>query len=557
MKKKFLALVTGAALLAATASVPAFAGTPASVTLNDVKNHMQGQAITIAGTATNLTDVIVEVFRPDNSLLFYDDVAVIGGMYSETITLPFDTIVGEYKIVVGQSTVIATDTFTVTPYPTDGNGGGNGGGGGGGGTNNGGGGTNNGGDNNGNHGKPINVDHVVEPGQSKSEVKTTVKVDGKTVKGTVTNDDLKASLNSATGAVAVVIVVPATGDQQAQLTLTAEQLGLISAANAGNSVVFTTGTSSVALPASVLKNVPAGSDISITVNNAADQAGTFSNQVAGATVVGTPVSYEVNVMTGGNSAPITVNGTDFVKRSFVVDGNTDLSNAGVLFIENGKVRSVPATFSKNDDGTFTVTIKRPGFSTYAVATHAVAFNDIGNSYAKANIESLANKFLLYGTSTSTFSPENHVTRAEFAAMLTRAMGLNATKAAPFTDVSASDWFANDVAAVYEAGLVNGVGNDQFDPNADISRQDLTVMLSKALKLLGVQNGAPAPSHQPYVDASSFSDYAKDSISNVTEAGLMTGEAVNGGFEFHPGDSTTREAAAIVLFNLLNKAHLIN
>ena len=133
----------------------------------------------------------------------------------------------------------------------------------------------------------------------------------------------------------------------------------------------------------------------------------------------------MNVVNGDQSTPIEV-GTDYVKRSFVVDGNFEPNTAGVLFIEDGQVRSVPATFTVNEDGTVTVTINRPGFSTYAVATHAVAFSDISTSYAESNIQSLADKFLVYGTSATTFSPQNKVTRAEFAALLTRALGLNAT-----------------------------------------------------------------------------------------------------------------------------------
>ncbi|MGZ6525473.1 MAG: S-layer homology domain-containing protein, partial [Tumebacillaceae bacterium] len=229
--------------------------------------------------------------------------------------------------------------------------------------------------------------------------------------------------------------------------------------------------------------------------------------------------------------------------------------AGALYIENGTVHSVPATFVKNADGTTTVTINRPGFSTYAVATHNVAFTDISSSFAKAKIESLANKFLVYGTSDSTFSPKQNVTRAQFAALLVRALGLQGSAtAAPFKDVKSSDWFAADVATAYQAGLISGVGNGEFAPAANVSRQDLTVMLSKAMNLLKIQASGSA---HTYADASSFKSYAKDSINTVSQAGLMTGEDKDGTFYFHPSDATTREAAATVLYNLLQKGNLIN
>ncbi|MGZ4111275.1 MAG: S-layer homology domain-containing protein, partial [Tumebacillaceae bacterium] len=276
----------------------------------------------------------------------------------------------------------------------------------------------------------------------------------------------------------------------------------------------------------------------------------------GATLVSTPVSYDVNMVNGDSITPLPVAANEFVKRSFVINGTVDTNTAGALYLENGKVNSVPATFTANKDGTTTVTIARPGFSTYVVATHNVTFTDIDASWAASRIQSLANKFLVYGTTTTTYSPKQNVTRAEFASMLVRALGLQTTNAAPFADVTANDWFAHDVAAAYEAGLVSGIGNDMFDPSANISRQDLTIMLAKAIHLLNItpQNGE---THHAYADAAQFGAYAIGSINTVTASGLMAGVEENGTYSFHPHDPTTREAAASVLYFLLQQGHLIN
>ncbi|PWK05978.1 S-layer homology domain-containing protein [Tumebacillus permanentifrigoris] len=534
MKKKLLAILTGAALLTSTISVPAFAAT-SKVTLLDISNKHRGDVVTITGTSS-FSEVVVKIISPDGLVMYVDNLYVAGGQFSKSITLSETTQFGTYTVVVGQGTEVQSDLFTILEDNAGGGGGGSTGG--------------------GTTTTGTSIPGVINQGQTQAPVKADTKTDGNKVLATVSDADLAAALKDSSSAVAVVVSIPTTGTQQAQLTLSSAQLSSLSGANTATTFVASTGVSSVALPVSVLKKIPAGASINIVIGQAADSSATFTNQVAGATVLSTPVSFEVNVVTGTESAPIDLAGQDFVKRSFLINGNVDTATAGVLFIENGSVRSVPATFTKNADGTITVTVNRPGFSTYAVASRPVSFSDIGTSYAQDRIQSLASKFLLYGTSTNTFSPEQNVTRAEFAAMLVRALGLQPSNSAPFSDVAATDWFAQDVASVYEAGLVNGVGNGQFDPNADISRQDLTVMLSNAIKMLNIPK-KQGSEHVEYVDASGFASYAKDSIATVTESGLMTGEAVNGTYSFHPTDSTTREAAATVLFFLLQNAKLIN
>lgn len=141
-------------------------------------------------------------------------------------------------------------------------------------------------------------------------------------------------------------------------------------------------------------------------------------------------------------------------------------------------------------------------------------------------------------------------------MLTRALGLRAGGTTPFTDVKATDWFAHSVAAAYEAGLIKGVGNDQFDPNALISRQDLAVILPKAMSLLQV-TGKSSSQLEAYTDVLKISVYAQASVKAVSANELMDITIDDGSFKFNPLDSASREAAASAIFLLLQKTGLIN
>ncbi|MDQ0886531.1 hypothetical protein QFZ81_001619 [Paenibacillus sp. V4I9] len=122
-------------------------------------------------------------------------------------------------------------------------------------------------------------------------------------------------------------------------------------------------------------------------------------------------------------------------------------------------------------------------------------------------------------------------------------------------MSSSDWFATDVTAAYDAGLVKGSAG-QFMPNATITRQDMTVLLAKAIKLIDLQKPTKPVIHL-YADAAQFSDYAQESIEIVTAVGLMEGVESEGSFYFEPAHATTREAAAKVLYGLLQAAKRIN
>ncbi|KAF6571741.1 S8 family serine peptidase [Paenibacillus polymyxa] len=399
---------------------------------------------------------------------------------------------------------------------------------------------------------------VVKQGQAVKTVTTAVALNNNVQSLTVTDADLQAAVTAA-GSSPTAIVLSATSQagQTTKASLTSTQLVTLGKAAAGSSLIVSNTGSSLALPVSALKNVPAGAGIEVIISSQAEASGTFTGKLKGSNVIGTPVGFEANIVTGGKSQSLKVAPGQFFSRSFTVPGQIDSNTAGVLYTANGNVYPVPSVFTKQADGSTVVKVSRPGFSTYAAATRPVSFEDISSSYAQSEIQSLANKLLINGTTDTTFSPKKNVTRAEFAALVTRALGLTPGTAGPFSDIPAGSWYSGDVAAAYEAGLITGRSSDKFDPNANISRQEIAVVLGKAVDLLQIKAAADGPARTPYHDASSFAGYAKDSIEKVSAAGIINGEAIKGSSYFQPNAPTTREASAKVLHVLLQKASLIN
>ncbi|WP_219837072.1 S8 family serine peptidase [Paenibacillus sp. R14(2021)] len=395
--------------------------------------------------------------------------------------------------------------------------------------------------------------NVINKGQTQQLVKPDLKTDGNKVIAAISDSDLQQALK--TEPVAVIVTTPATA-QQAQLNLTASQVELLSKSNAANSIVFTNETTAAALPVRILAKAPKNAGIQVTLSSAEQQRAAFTNAALGITVLGTPVAFEVNSVQGTAAVPLQLSSKDFVKQSFVLAKDADTKSAGVLYLGGHTVSPAPATFTLNSDGTTTVTVTRSGYAAYAVVTRTIAFNDIDNAMEKTKIEALASKLLLEGTSQATFSPSASVTRAEFAAMLTRALGLQSSTELPFKDVTADKWYADEVGAAYQAGIITGLGKGSFNPNGTITHQDLAVMLERAAGLLALKAEHPA-GRADFADADDISDYAKNSIQTVTEIGLMKAKEVNGGFFFSPKKSTTREEAAAAIFNLLQQSGLIN
>ncbi|MCE3202636.1 S8 family serine peptidase [Paenibacillus sonchi] len=402
---------------------------------------------------------------------------------------------------------------------------------------------------------PSTVKSLVEAGAQQVTVTPVTSSKNGVTTVTVSDSDLKTALaKAAASKTAVVISVGTITDKAAELSLTADQVKLLAGIQAGSSVIVSISGSAVSLPVSLLAASPAGQSLKLVIKQEPDAASKLTANTAGSKVIGTPVSFEASWSTATSSTYLNVPNNVFIKRSFTVPGAIQNNTAGVLFEDNGLVTPVGSVFTPQTDGTTIVTVSRPGFSVYAaVSKPAAAFTDIASSKSADAIKTLADKLIIQGTSATTFSPQSNLTRAEFTALLTRALGLRTDANATFSDVKSSDWYAKDVAAASKAGLILGVGKGKFAPTQKVTRQELAVILDRALKLTGTELKAANPSFTTYTDSAKVAPYAKDSLQTLSQAGVIGSDVGN---SFNPTAPATRETAAAALFTLLSKVGLI-
>ena len=118
-----------------------------------------------------------------------------------------------------------------------------------------------------------------------------------------------------------------------------------------------------------------------------------------------------------------------------------------------------------------------------------------------------------------------------------------------TDSSFTDTDNADVLACASLGIVNGVGNGRFAPDAHITREQAATMLVRAAGILDIRTNRE---HTPFNDADRISTWAKAAVAEVsamqTEDGAMVMQGV-GSNRFAPSDPYTREQSIMTAYRL--------
>ena len=172
------------------------------------------------------------------------------------------------------------------------------------------------------------------------------------------------------------------------------------------------------------------------------------------------------------------------------------------------------------------------------------FTDVpADRWSYPYIKQLYDAGVVSGTSATTFEPTANVTRAQFVTMIAGLAGADVSGYAsgPFDDVQAGSWYAPYVNWAAASGIVSGTSATTFDPAAEISRQDMAVMLYNYAQQAGVQLDQTTVT--PFTDESSIAAYALPAVQALHSAGVISGMPDG---SFQPQATTTREQACVVL-----------
>lgn len=192
----------------------------------------------------------------------------------------------------------------------------------------------------------------------------------------------------------------------------------------------------------------------------------------------------------------------------------------------------------------------------AVTAPGTTFSDVKNHANKAAIEALASRGIINGMGQGTFMPNKTMTRAEFAAIVTRALGLTAKDTKVFSDVPSSKWYAGYIGTANSSGIVNGVGNGKFNPEGTITRQEAAAMVARAAKLCGLDAAMDAAATKDMLaqfgDYRSVASWAKEPMAFCYSVNILDQSAL----KIEPTKAILRCEIAQMLYNMLTAAELI-
>ena len=198
----------------------------------------------------------------------------------------------------------------------------------------------------------------------------------------------------------------------------------------------------------------------------------------------------------------------------------------------------------------------PSVNVPDVTAPGTTFSDVKNHANQTAIEQLASRGIINGMGKGTFAPNKTMTRAEFAAIVTRALGLPAKDTKAFTDVPSSKWYAGYIGTANSSGIVNGVGSGKFNPDGTITRQEAAAMVARAAKLCGLDTAMDAASIKDML--AQFGDYrgvaswAKEPLAFCYAAGILDQSDLN----IEPTKAILRCEIAQMLYNMLVTSELI-
>ena len=155
--------------------------------------------------------------------------------------------------------------------------------------------------------------------------------------------------------------------------------------------------------------------------------------------------------------------------------------------------------------------------------------------------------LMNGVGNGKFSPDTTLTRAMLAQVLYNLDEARGSYAGVFTDVTGSAWYANAVNWAAASGIVEGKGNNKFDPDAPVTRQEMAAIFYRYASYKGYDVSAAA-SLDRFTDASKVASWAKDAMSWAVGGYVINGK---GAGRLDPTGTATRAEVAQILMNFCN------
>lgn len=246
------------------------------------------------------------------------------------------------------------------------------------------------------------------------------------------------------------------------------------------------------------------------------------------------------------TAPINVNKAMTIKAVAVKDGMTNsdiMSESYTISTSGGSSGGGGGGGGSTSRGGFAPAI--PNTENNSAENNGMKFTDVSESDWFCNAVKFAfEKGITSGVSDTEYAPQGKVTRAQFITMLCRAYNIPEMTGDNFADCG-DTWYTGYLAAAKQMGISNGVGDNMFAPDKEITREEMVALIYNYLKSVGEINGESDKTS--FADDSDISDWAKAAVAYAAENGIVNGKDEN---KFDPKGNATRAELAQIFFNIL-------
>ena len=200
--------------------------------------------------------------------------------------------------------------------------------------------------------------------------------------------------------------------------------------------------------------------------------------------------------------------------------------------------------------------RHPDVSQVEVTAPGKTFPDVATHESRTAIEALAARGIITGRNEHVFDPDATMTRSEFAAITTRALGLpSRTNTADFEDIPTTAWYASAVHTAFAYQIVRGTSLTTFHPYGTITLQEAAVMVARAALLAGLDTRLNAFEIQqilaPFQDGNTVADWARAELAFLYHSGILDATTT-----IAPQTQIRRGEIAEMLYRMLGQSDLL-
>lgn len=284
---------------------------------------------------------------------------------------------------------------------------------------------------------------------------------------------------------------------------------------------------------------------------AASLRGTAENLFANACVTEVTITSNNKEITSFGGHELTIN-LPVNSKNFEKDNNYKV----VVISGDDTVESIIGKCLRVN-GDLVVQVKVSHLSTFIVTTEkekaetakiTMSFADINeNQWFYEAVKFVYEAGLMNGDGENTFNPNGNLNRAMLVTILYRLEQTpEVTEAAKFSDVAAGQWYTKAVIWASSNGIVNGYEDGTFKPNNNVSREEMAAMLMRYAEFKKIDVSA-TKDISSYKDATNVAEWAKQNMSWANSVGLIQGDENN---NLNPQGKATRAEAAMILMRLV-------